>query len=262
MAYAYALKMPLGEIVPLVLTAVLASIPVALPATFTLAAAIGAQALAHKGVLPTRLSAVDEAASIDVLCSDKTGTLTRNELKVTAIRPCPASTRRTCWDWPLSRVQMAGRIRWTAPFARPSRSPPAPDLPKLRSSCRSTLARRCPRPRLPIRAARNVRIVKGAFAAVMGLVQPVPDAARVESELEAQGFRVLAVAVGSPDKLKLAGIIALSDPPRTDSAALITELRALGVRTVMVTGDAPATAAIVARAVGLDGASLSTWPHP
>ena len=75
-AYAYVLGLPHGEIVPLVLTAVLASIPVALPATFTLAAAIGAQALAHLGVLPTRLSAVDEAASIDVLCVDKTGTLT------------------------------------------------------------------------------------------------------------------------------------------------------------------------------------------
>ena len=57
--YAHALKMPLSEIVPLVLTAVLGSIPVALPATFTLAAALGAQALAHLGVLPTRLSAVD-----------------------------------------------------------------------------------------------------------------------------------------------------------------------------------------------------------
>ena len=75
--YAYALKMPSSEIIPLVLTAVLASIPVALPATFTLAAALGARALAHLGVLPTRLSAVDEAASIEVLCADKTGTLTR-----------------------------------------------------------------------------------------------------------------------------------------------------------------------------------------
>ena len=56
------LKMPLDEIIPLVLTAVLASIPVALPATFTLAAALGARALAKQGVLPTRLSAVDEAA--------------------------------------------------------------------------------------------------------------------------------------------------------------------------------------------------------
>ena len=61
------------------------------------------------------------------------------------------------------------------------------------------------------------------------------------------------MAVGSPAALRLAGIIALSDPPRTDSEALVTELRTLGVRTVMVTGDAPSTAAVVARAVGLEG---------
>ena len=62
--------------------------------------------------------------------------------------------------------------------------------------------------------------------------------------------------------MQLAGLIALSDPPRADSAALVTELRTLGVRTVMVTGDAPATAAIVAHAVGLDGASLSAGADP
>ena len=88
-AYAYFLKMPLAEIIPLVLTAVLASIPVALPATFTLASALGARALAKLGVLPTRLSAVDEAATMDVLCADKTGTLTRNALTVTTVRPMP-----------------------------------------------------------------------------------------------------------------------------------------------------------------------------
>src|SRR5580658_7763390 len=86
-AYAHARKMPIGEIIPLVLTGVLASIPVALPATFTLAAALGAKTLARLGVLPTRLEAVDEAATLDVLCSDKTGTLTCNELGITAIRP-------------------------------------------------------------------------------------------------------------------------------------------------------------------------------
>jgi len=88
-AYAYHHAMPASEMIPLLLTSVLAIIPVALPATFTLAAAIGARALAKLGVLPTRLSAVDEAASIDVLCSDKTGTLTRNELTVTSVRPLP-----------------------------------------------------------------------------------------------------------------------------------------------------------------------------
>jgi H+-transporting ATPase len=70
-AYAVFLKMPFAEIVPLVLTAILASIPVALPATFTLAAAIGARALAKLGVLPTRLSAVDEAGTTDVRRQDR-----------------------------------------------------------------------------------------------------------------------------------------------------------------------------------------------
>jgi H+-transporting ATPase len=62
--------------------------------------------------------------------------------------------------------------------------------------------------------------------------------------------------------MKLAGLVALSDPPRSDSAALVSELLALGVRTVMVTGDAPATAAIVAHAVGLEGAVCPPGPIP
>src|SRR5579863_8609519 len=80
--YAYFHAMSWSEIIPLLLTSVLAAIPVALPATFTLATALGARALAKVGVLPTRLSAVDEAATINVLCSDKTGTLTLNALSV------------------------------------------------------------------------------------------------------------------------------------------------------------------------------------
>ena len=63
----------------------LATIPAALPVMFTLSAAFGAQTLARRGVLLTRLSAVDEAASMDVLCADKTGTLTQNELKVVQV---------------------------------------------------------------------------------------------------------------------------------------------------------------------------------
>jgi H+-transporting ATPase len=71
--------------------------------------------------------------------------------------------------------------------------------------------------------------------------------------LEKQGFRVLAVAAGAKGSIQIVGFIALSDPPRPDSASLISELKGLGVRTVMVTGDAPETAKIVAHDVGLDG---------
>ena len=152
--YAYALKMPGSEIIPLVLTAVLASIPVALPATFTLAAALGAQALAHLGVLPTRLSAVDEAASIDVLCADKTGTLTQNELTVTAVHAMPGFDESHV----LGMAALASSDGGQDPVDAAIRSAAAQDR-RLRSaetesnSCRSILPRRCRRRRLPIRAA-------------------------------------------------------------------------------------------------------------
>jgi H+-transporting ATPase len=261
-AYAYFLKMPLAEIIPLVLTAVLASIPVALPATFTLAAALGARALAKLGVLPTRLSAVDEAGTTDVLCADKTGTLTQNALTVTSVGAMPG------FDQPhvLALAALAssdggqdpvdGAIRAAA--ARKSIS----DAPKLGTFEPFDPAKKMSEATATDSTGSTQRIVKGAFAAVIGLAQPSPAGAALAKELEGKGFRILAVAVGPANALKLAGLIALSDPPRADSAKLVTELQGLGVRTVMVTGDAPATAAIVARAVGLDGAVCPPGPIP
>jgi H+-transporting ATPase len=108
----------------------------------------------------------------------------------------------------------------------------------------------------------TVRAVKGAFEAIVGLTQAVPEAPAIASQMEAQGIRALAVAIGPPGALKLAGIIGLGDTPRADSAALVSELHTLGVRTIMITGDAPVTAAIVARTVGLDGAVCPPGPIP
>ena len=67
------------------------------------------------------------------------------------------------------------------------------------------------------------------------------------------GFRTLGVAAGPSDALAFIGLVAYSDPSRADSAALLAELRSLGVRTVMVTGDGADTAATVAHAIGLEG---------
>ena len=261
-AYAHALKLPLGEIIPMVLTAVLASIPVALPATFTLAAALGARDLARLGVLPTRLSAVDEAASIEVLCVDKTGTLTRNELKVTAVHPMPGFDEPHVLGLAALASSDGGQDPVDAAIRSSAGQTAASDLPKLGKFVPFDSATKMSAAEAVYPGGTTVRVVKGAFDSVIGLTPPSPDASTTASQLEAQGFRVLAVAAGPPEALKLAGIIALSDPPRTDSAALITELRALGVRTVMVTGDAPATAAIVARAVGLDRPVCPPGPIP
>jgi H+-transporting ATPase len=261
-AYAHVRKMPVGEIVPLVLTAVLASIPVALPATFTLAAAIGAKALAKLGVLPTRLSAVDEAATLDVLCSDKTGTLTLNELAVTAIRPEPGFDEARVLAMAALASSDGGPDPVDTAIRAAAEKANTASLPKLIKFVPFDPATKMSEATAADANGGTLRAVKGAFAAVVKLTEPTPTAAATASELEQKGFRVLAVAMGTPTTMKLAGIIALSDQPRTDAAELVKELRALGVRTVMVTGDAPATATIIARAVGLDGSICPPGPIP
>ena len=90
LVYALDAAIPLGEILPFALILLVASVPVALPATFTVATALGGLELAKQGVLVTRLSAIEEAAGMDILCSDKTGTITKNELEVAALH-CYAS---------------------------------------------------------------------------------------------------------------------------------------------------------------------------
>jgi H+-transporting ATPase len=262
--YAWLLKMPLDEIIPLVLTAVLASIPVALPATFTLASALGARALGRLGVLPTRLSAVDEAASMSVLCADKTGTLTQNALTVTTIRPMPGFDEAHV----LALAALASSDGGQDPVDGAVRSGSAAlgkttsNAPKVIKFVPFDPGTKMSEAMVLDLSGGTQRVVKGAFAVVIGLVQPSPTATAASEELEGEGFRVLAVAAGPPNAMKLAGLIALSDPPRKDSAALVTELHGLGVRTIMITGDAPATAAIVAHAVGLNGAVCPPGPIP
>jgi H+-transporting ATPase len=260
--YAFALKMPGSEIIPLVLTAVLASIPVALPATFTLAAALGAKALAKLGVLPTRLSAVDEAASIDVLCSDKTGTLTQNDLTVTAMHVMSGFDESHVLGVAALASSDGGQDPVDGAIRAAAAKKAADDLPKLIKFVPFDPATKMSEATATGPGGTTVRAVKGAFSEVAKLTPSDPDAAKAANDLEAKGFRVLAVAIGPPTALKLAGIIALSDPPRPDSAALITELHTLGVRAVMVTGDAPATAAIVAHDVGMDGKVCPSGPIP
>ena len=261
-AYAWFLKLPLGEIIPLVLTAVLGSIPVALPATFTLAAALGARALAKRGVLPTRLSAVDEAASMDVLCADKTGTLTRNALTVTTVRPMPGFDEAHVLALAALASSDGGQDPVDGAIRAAAAGKPVSDAPRLVKFGAFDPAKKMSEATATDSSGSPQRIVKGAFAVVAGLAQPSPAVAAAAAELEAKGFRLLAVAAGPPTAMTLAGLIALSDPPRTDSAALVSELHGLGVRTVMVTGDAPATAAIVAKAVGLGGAVCPPGPIP
>jgi len=266
-SYATFRGLPWSETIPLLLTAVLAAIPVALPATFTLATALGARSLAKMGVLSTRLFAVDEAATMDVLCSDKTGTLTQNQLSVNSVHPMPgfseayvlALASLASADGGQDPVDVA--IRGAAK-QKSERNPPQLvkfipfDPAKKMSEAMATAGN-----------GQSLRIVKGAYGTVIALSQASAKGesstgATEADELEKQGYRVLAVVAGPPNAMQLIGLVALSDPPRSDAAALITELKDLGVRMVMVTGDAPATASIVAHAVGLDGPICPPGPLP
>ena len=169
--YAHTLRMPAGEIIPLVLTAVLASIPVALPATFTLSAAIGARALAKIGVLPTRLSAVDEAASIDVLCVDKTGTLTENKLKVTAIHALAGIDEAHVLGIAALASSDGGQDPVDVAIRAASARTPATDLPKLEKFVPFDSATKMSEATAVDSSGTSVRAVKGAFAAVITLTQ-------------------------------------------------------------------------------------------
>jgi H+-transporting ATPase len=267
LGYAHFLRMTTADVIALALTAVLASIPVALPATFTLASAFGARALAKLGVLPTRLSAVDEAASMDTLCADKTGTLTRNELKVTTTRSMPGFDETQVLRFAALASSDGGQdpvdaAIHAAAAAQPNAATPGVATPQLLKFTAFDPATKMSEAMIAGADQVSLRVVKGAFAAVSCLAPPPPNATAAAAELEGQGFRVLAVAVGPPAAMRLAGLIALSDPPRADSPALISELRAQGVGVVMVTGDAPATAAIVAHLVGLKGGVCPSGPIP
>jgi len=256
-AYAYTHSLTWSEIVPLLLTSVLAAIPVALPATFTLAAAIGARALAKQGVLPTRLSAVDEAASIDVLCADKTGTLTLNQLSITSVDPLPGFDETHVLGMAALASSVGGDDPVDGAIQLAASTKIATGLPKLTGFVPFDPVKKTSEATATDPQGNSERIIKGAFTAVVALTAPSPAAAVIVDELEKKGFRVLAVAAGLAASPRIVGLIALSDPPRTDSISLVSELNGLGVRTVMVTGDAAATAAIVARTIGLKG---KIWP--
>jgi H+-transporting ATPase len=253
--YALAIRISVEQIMLLVLTTLLSAVPVALPATFTLAAALGARTLALKGVLLTRLSSLNEAAMVDVLCADKTGTLTMNELVVSAIRPIKPSYDESDVlgfaalassaegqdpiDTAIRTMVAKGRGPGRAPKVA-SRFTPFDPAVKMAEA-------------IAIEAGHEIRVVKGAPEVVAAVAHQTAAAATILDTLTGAGYRTLAVAAGPGNALELIGFVAFSDPPRADSAELLNELRSLGVLPVMITGDAAATAANVAHAIGLTG---------
>jgi H+-transporting ATPase len=250
--------MPWADVAPFALILLVASVPVALPATFALATALGAQELAKQGVLVTRLSAIEEAAAMDVLCCDKTGTITQNRLSLAALRPYGSFTK----DEVLRLAALASDEATQDPIdiailaAATSRQLLA-DVPQRIAfipfdpeTKRSEATYR--------RDGELLRVQKGAPATIADLVPRAPDVGADVQLLAAQGYRLLAVAATKNEVTELAGLLALRDPPREDAAPAIRDLKNLGVRVVMVTGDGLATALDIASHVGI---GTNVCPH-
>ncbi|MBS0394994.1 MAG: HAD-IC family P-type ATPase, partial [Proteobacteria bacterium] len=196
----------------------------------------------------------DEAGTLDLLCSDKTGTLTSHALTVTSVHAGAGSSEREVLAWAalasadggLDPVDLA--IHAAAPP-----TPPAVPGPLLRFEPFDPARKRAQAVFAAADGGAQWHVLKGALAQIATLVVVPAEALALSTQLESQGQRVLGVAAGPPDRLAWIGLIALSDPPRPDAQALIGELATLGVSTVMVTGDAAGTAVAAARAVGLEG---------
>ncbi len=244
------------NVLPIALVVLLSAIPVALPAMFTVTMALGAMELAKKGVLVTRLNAAEDAATMDTLCADKTGTITLNKLTIARLLPQGDFTEKD--------VALLGALA-----SQEANQDPI-DLAFINFAKQQSLGaeKYVQKTFLPFdpqtrRTEATIQQNGSDFKVTKGAVKTIAQACgfgkAAIGNLEAnlieyakKGYRGLAVAKSETDgKFRLVGLAALYDPPRDDSKQLISELRTLGVSVKMLTGDALPIAREIAKNVEL-----------
>jgi H+-transporting ATPase len=240
---------PLVETLLFCLILTVAAIPVALPAVMSVTMAVGASALARMKAIVSRLVSIEELAGMDVLCSDKTGTLTKNEL--------------TLGDPVLFEDCKASDAIRVATLTCDRNSPDAIDTAILQSGGEKAfdgveILSFTPFDPVHKRALAELRegdahysVAKGAPQAILELVGGDEELAgrvdKASDEFASRGYRTLGAArTDQSGKWHYLGLLPLFDPPRDDSAATIAEARALGLDIRMVTGDHPAIAKEIA----------------
>jgi H+-transporting ATPase len=237
----------------LVLT--VAAVPVALPAVLSVTMAVGARTLARKKAIVTHLAAMEELAGIDVLCSDKTGTLTQN--KLTLGEPfCVAGVSPQ-------------EIILAASLASRAESQDPIDLAVLSGLKDANLAKQYKlvhfQPFDPVHKrteatvqsdAGQRQVAKGAPQVILELASPTAEiknaAEKAVNEFAARGFRSLGVARSDAENhWQFLGVLSLFDPPRPDSKSTIATASEMGIKVKMVTGDQIAIAKELAHQLGL-----------
>jgi H+-transporting ATPase len=243
------------QVLPLALVLIVFAVPVALPAMFTVSMAIGSQELAKKGVLVTRLSASEDAASMDILCADKTGTITANKLSVTSVMAEEGFDD----DDVIANGALASQEANQDPIDVAFISAAKERNLLNESHVQKQFVPFDPKTRrteaLIVSDGKQFRVMKGAVEAVAQSCGLDLQRAGIEekiSDFAARGYRTLAVAVSGPGgALRFCGLAALYDAPRPDSKKMIEELTGLGVSVKMLTGDALPIAREISNQVGL-----------
>jgi len=249
---------PLIEMVPLMLVLLMSAVPVALPVMFTVSMAVGSKELAKRGVLVTRLSAAEDAATMDVLCVDKTGTITMNQLAVTGVIPLEHASASDVLFAGALASQEANQDPIDLAFLAAARERHVFDgVPAVTPISFAPFDPENRRTEAVVQQnGTRLRVMKGAVRTVAQACGLQPSAIEVleaqVSESAARGFRTLAVARGPEmGPTAMIGLVTLYDPPRPDAKQLIATLLGLGVKVKMLTGDALAVASEIARGVGL-----------
>ncbi len=240
---------PLMETIEFALILTVASIPVALPAVLSVTMAIGAERLAHFKAIVSRLVSIEEMAGMNMLCSDKTGTLTKNELTLGELQPAAGVK---CEELLLAAVLASRR---DAPDAIDAAILAGASGISIDGYTAGTF-----RPFDPVskRAEAEVehggtrfKVVKGAPQVIVDLCEPsIEERQRISTLVDqdaGKGYRTLGIArTDDSGKWRFLGLLPLFDPPRDDCAETIAATRAMGVSIKMVTGDHEAIAKDIA----------------
>ncbi len=245
----------------LVLT--IAAIPAALPAVLSVTMAVGAYNLAKKQAVVRKLTAIDELAGVDVLCSDKTGTLTQNKLS--------PGTPVAFYEFSTSDVILYGALA-----SRREDNDPI-DMAILNSIEKYEIKDKIREyeqvgfiPFDPVRKRTEAKIIHGKenFMVAKGAPQIILQMCDIDKELESKankivegyakhGYRTLGVAIKKGASWKFVGLIPLFDPPRPDAARAIKAIKLMGVRIKMVTGDHESIAKHIGEMLGLGKRTIS-----
>jgi len=253
------------EISRFALVLTIASIPVALPAVLSVTMAVGALNLARRKAIVSRLTAIEELAGVDIFCSDKTGTLTKNEMQVAE----PVALERYTDKELFLVAALASRLENQDPIELPIFHYIDENIPDLDWQSYNQVHFT---PFDPVRKRTEADIERGEerFKAVKGAAQVLLDMAKLPDNevqdlnrmvdlLAAKGQRTIAVGRKKEDApLELIGLIPLFDPPREDSRHVIEEMVNHGISVKMVTGDNIAIAKEVGKFLGLEQGTISS----